>query len=207
MANDPQPLSPTQELTEAGREFYRRGWARGACGNFSILLARKPMRLCITAAGNEKGTLDETNFLELDDDAEILQGFGRPSDESLFHLTIYRLKPKARCILYSQTVWGTVLSDKFFVDGSITLQGYEVLKGLAGVESHEHTERIPVVENSSDQIALSHVIANVLLENPAIHGIYVRRHGLFTWGETVEEARRNVEILEFLFEVAGRENK
>lgn len=192
------------ELTEAGREFYRRGWARGASGNFSILLARKPMRLCITAAGNEKGTLDETNFLELDDDAEILQGFGRPSDESLLHLTIYRLKPKARCILYSQTVWGTILSDKFFVDGSIALQGYEVLKGLAGVESHEHTERIPIVENSADQIALSHVIGNVLLESPSIHGIYIRRHGLFTWGETVEEARRNIEIFEFLFEVLGR---
>lgn len=195
------------ELTEAGREFYRRGWARGASGNFSILLARKPMRLCITAAGNEKGTLDETNFLELDDDAEILQGFGRPSDESLLHLTIYRLKPKARCILYSQTVWGTILSDKFFVDGSIALQGYEVLKGLSGVESHEHTERTPILENSSDQIALSHVIGNVLLENPSIHGIYIRRHGLFTWGETVEEARHNVEIFEFLFEVLGRDLK
>lgn len=207
MGNDLSPLSPTQELTETGREFYRRGWARAASGNFSILLARKPLRLCITAAGNEKGTLDETNFLELDDDAEILQGFGRPSDETLVHLSIYRLRPKARCILYSQTVWGTMLSDKFFVDGSIAVQGYEVLKGLAGVESHLHTERVPIVENAQDQIALSHVIENVLLENPAIHGIYIRRHGLYCWGETVEETRRNVEIFEFLFEVLGRGGK
>ena len=202
--SDSQPLSPTQELTEAGREFYRRGWALGTSGNFSILLARKPVRLCITAAGNEKGTLDETNFLELDDDAEILQGFGRPSDETLLHLTIYRLRPKARCILYSHTVWGTMLSDKYFVDGAITLQGYEVLKGLSGVSTHEHSEMVPIVENSQDQIALSHVLQNVLLENPAIHGIYIRRHGLFSWGETVEQARRNIEILEFLFEVTAR---
>lgn len=206
MANDSQPVSPTAELAETGREFYRRGWARGASGNFSILLARKPLRLCITAAGNEKGTLDETNFLELDDDAEILQGFGRPSDETLLHLSIYRLRPRARCILYSQTVWGSILSDRNFVDGSIVMQGHEVLKGLAGVETHEHTGRIPIVENSSDQIALSHVIENVLLENPAIHGIYIRRHGLYTWGETVEEARRNIEIFEFLFEFLGRSN-
>lgn len=196
--------NPTQELTETGREFYRRGWARGASGNFSILLARKPLRLCITAAGNEKGTLDETNFLELDDDAEILQGFGRPSDETLLHLSIYRLRPKARCILYSQTVWGTMLSDKFFVDGSIAMQGYELLKGLSGVSTHEHTERIPIVENSQDQIALSHVIENVLIENPSVHGIYIRRHGLYAWGETVEEARRNIEIFEFLFEILVR---
>ena len=199
----PRP-SPTQELTETGREFYRRGWAFGASGNFSVLLARKPLRLCITAAGNEKGTLDDTNFLELDDDAEIVQGFGRPSDETMLHLSIYRLRPRARCILYSHSVSGMLLSDKYFVDGSISLQGYEVLKGLAGVETHEHTERIPIVENSQDQIALSHVIENVLLESPLVHGIYIRRNGLYTWGETVEEARRNVEIFEFLFEVLGR---
>ncbi|MEO6655487.1 MAG: methylthioribulose 1-phosphate dehydratase [Pyrinomonadaceae bacterium] len=201
MAETPNFPSPVQELTETGREFYRRGWVRGASGNFSILLARKPLRLCITAAGNEKGTLDETNFLEIDDDAEILQGFGRPSDETLLHLSIYRLRPKARCILYSQTVWGSLLSDKFYVDGSISIQGYEALKGLSGVITHEHTERIPIVENSPEQIALSHVIENVLLENPAIHGIYIRRHGLYSWGETVEEVRRNIEIFEFLFEV------
>lgn len=198
------PLSPTEQLTEAGRVFYSRGWARGASGNYSILLARKPMRLCITAAGNEKGTLDETNFLEIDDDAEILQGFGRPSDETLLHLTIYRLRPRARCILYSQTVAGMILSDKNFVDGAISVSGYEVLKGLSGVNTHEHTELVPIVENSQDQIALSHVITNVLLENPNIHGIYIRRHGLFAWGETVEEARRHVEIFEFLFETLER---
>jgi methylthioribulose-1-phosphate dehydratase len=195
--------SPTQQLADAGRTFYDRGWARGSSGNFSVLLARKPLRLCITAAGNEKGTLDETNFLELDDDAEILQGFGRPSDETLLHLSIYRLRPKARCILFSQTVSGILLSDRFYVDGSISLQGYGSLTGLAGVESHDHTERIPIVENSADQIALSHVIENVLHQNPLIHGIYIRRHGLYSWGETVAEARRNIEILEFLFEVTA----
>ncbi|MFT3744062.1 MAG: methylthioribulose 1-phosphate dehydratase [Pyrinomonadaceae bacterium] len=198
------PQTPTSELAETGREFYRRGWARGASGNFSILLARKPLRLCITAAGNEKGTLDETNFLEIDDDAEILQGFGRPSDETVLHLSIYRLRPKARCILYSQSVWGMLLADKNFVDGSIAMQGYEALKGLSGRTESTSTERIPIVENAQDQIALSHVIENVLLENPTIHGIYIRRHGLYTWGETVEDARKNVDIFEFMFEVLGR---
>lgn len=206
MSENP-PQSPTTELAETGREFYRRGWARGASGNFSILLARKPLRLCITAAGNEKGALDETNFLEIDDDAEILQGFGRPSDETVLHLSIYRLRPKARCILYSQTVWGMLLADKYFVDGSIVMQGYEALKGLSGRTTHDEIERIPIVENAQDQIALSHVIENVLIENPTIHGIYIRRHGLYTWGETVEDARRHVDIFEFMFEVLGRTAK
>ena len=199
--------SPSAELAEAGQEFYRRGWVLGTSGNFSALLARKPLRVCVTASGLEKGKLDETNFLELDDDAEILQGFGKPSAETLIHLTIYRFLPKARSILHTHSVWGTILSDHFFEQGAIKIEGYEMLKGLAGVTTHEHTEHVPIVENSQDYVALAHVIENVIRDNPDIHGIYLRRHGLYTWGETVSEAKRHIEIFEFLFEVLGRSLK
>jgi methylthioribulose-1-phosphate dehydratase len=198
---------PAAELAEAGREFYRRGWVMGTSGNFSVLLARRPMRLCITASGNEKGALDETHFLELDDDAEILEGFGKPSAETLLHLTIYRLMPKARSILHTHSVWGTILSDRCFENGAIEIEGYEMLKGLSGVQTHQHKEVVPIVENSQDYVALSHVIENVVHENKKIHGIYLRRHGLYTWGETIADAKRHVEIFEFLFEVLGRSIK
>lgn len=199
--------SPSEELAEAGQEFYRRGWVLGTSGNFSALLARKPLRVCVTASGLEKGKLDETNFLELDDDAEILQGFGKPSAETLIHLTIYRFLPKARSILHTHSVWGTILSDHFFEQGVIEIEGYEMLKGLAGITTHEHRERVPIVENSQDYVALAHVIENVIRDNDGIHGIYLRRHGLYTWGETVSEAKRHIEIFEFLFEVLGRQLK
>lgn len=197
-------MRPAAQLADAGREFYRRGWVLGTSGNFSTLLARKPLRLCITASGNEKGSLEETNFLEIDEDAEIFQGFGKPSAETLIHLTIYRHLPKARSILHTHSVWGTILSDVFYEQGSIEIEGYEMLKGLSGVTTHEHTEKVPIVENSQDYVALSHVIENVIRENKGLHGIYLRRHGLYTWGETVAEARRHIEIFEFLFEVLGR---
>lgn len=195
------------ELAEAGREFYRRGWVLGTSGNFSMLLARRPLRISVTASGIEKGNLDETNFLELDDDAEILQGFGKPSAETLLHLCIYRHVPRARSILHTHSVWGTILSDHFYESGFIETEGYEMLKGLSGVTTHEHRERVPIVDNSQDYVALSHVIENVLRENPECHGIYLRRHGLYTWGETVADAKRHVEIFEFLFEVLGRQLK
>jgi methylthioribulose-1-phosphate dehydratase len=207
MAGKPGLTASTTEMAEAGREFYHRGWVLGTSGNFSMLLARKPLRICVTASGIEKGNLDETNFLELDDDAEILQGFGKPSAETLLHLTIYRFMPKARSILHTHSVWGTILSDHFFEQGAIEINGYEMLKGLSGIKTHEHHEKVPIIENSQDYIALSHVIENVVRDNDGIHGIYLRRHGLYTWGESVAEARRHVEIFEFLFEVIGRQLK
>lgn len=194
------------QLASCGREFYRRGWVLGTSGNFSAKISDTPLRLCITASGNDKGALDETHFLEIDDNSEVLQGFGKPSAETLIHLAIYRFH-KAGAILHTHSVWGTILSDMFYENGAIEIEGYEMLKGLAGIKTHEHKEFVPIVENSQDYLALSHVIDNVLRENKNIHGVYLRRHGLYTWGETVAEAKRHIEIFEFLFEVLGRTMK
>jgi len=195
------------QLAEAGHEFYRRGWVLGTSGNFSASLSRQPRRICITASGNEKGALNESNFLTVDENSAIICGDGKPSAETLLHLVIYRMRQNADAILHTHSVWGTILSDVFFERGAIEIKGYEMLKGLAGVATHEHRERLPIVENSQDYVALAQVIENTLRENPAAHGVYLRRHGLYTWGESIAEAKRHVEIFEFLFEVLGRSLK
>ncbi len=196
----------SEDLSVAGYEFYRRGWVLGTSGNFSAKISENPLQICITASGNDKGALDETHFLEIDDNADVLQGFGSPSAETMLHLTIYRLLENAGSILHTHSVWGTILSDICSANGAIEIEGYEMLKGLAGIKTHEHKELVPVIENSQDYVALSHVIENVIRENPAIHGIYLRRHGLYTWGKDIAETRRHIEIFEFLFEVLGRSN-
>lgn len=193
-----------KELAAAGREFYRRGWVLGTSGNFSALVENLPFRICITASGNEKGGLEEQHFLEIDGSGDVISGDGKPSAETALHLAIYRLIPGAGSILHTHSVWGTILSDVWFERGAILIEGYEMLKGLSGVKTHEHTERVPVIENSQDYEALSQEVERVISENPGIHGIYLRRHGLYTWGETIAEAKRHIEIFEFLFEVLGR---
>lgn len=191
-------------LISAGREFYRRGWVMGTSGNFSSLISRDPLRFCVTASGNTKGELRVGNFLEVDAASRVVSGIGKPSAEAQLHLTLYMLLPEARSVLHTHSVWGTILSDQFFERGAIEIKGYEMLKGLAGIQTHEHSEIVPIIENSQDYVALSHVIENVIRENKNIHGIYLRRHGLYTWGNSIAEARRHVEIFEFLFEVLGR---
>ncbi|MDM7921004.1 MAG: methylthioribulose 1-phosphate dehydratase [Pyrinomonadaceae bacterium] len=198
---------PADDLADAARSIRSRGWSVGSGGSFSVLLARKPVRLCITSAAGNGAEFDETNLLEIDDDAEIIHGFGRPADETLLHLAIYRRRPRARCILFSRSVAGTVLSDKHFVDGGVAIRGYEAQCGLPGVASHEETVTVPIIENSRDYVALSHVLENVLIDQPQLKGFLIRRHGFFTWGETVEDTMAQLEIFEFLFEVLLRSGK
>jgi methylthioribulose-1-phosphate dehydratase len=81
-----------------------------------------------------------------------------------------------------------------------------LLKGLSGVATHEHAERVPIVENTQEYASLAGNLGKVLRLSLEAHGVLLSRHGLYTWGESVAEARRHLEVLEFLFEVEGRKN-
>ena len=51
---------------------------------------------------------------------------------------------------------------------------------------------------------LAETVAKALRKWPSAHGFMLRRHGLYTWGQDLREAKRHIEILEFLLEATGR---
>jgi len=97
-----------------------------------------------------------------------------------------------------------MLSGRYEQAGGFAIEGYEMLKGLDGVQSHDHREWIPVVGNDQNMPRLARTVRSALREFPKAHAFLLARHGLYTWGRTIEEAERHVEILEFLLEVRGR---
>jgi methylthioribulose-1-phosphate dehydratase len=193
----------TVRLAKIGKSFYARGWALGTSGNFSAVVSREPLRLAITATGLDKGSLTPGQFLEIDDEANVIHGEGRPSAEALLHLAIVR-GLDAGAVLHTHSVWSTVLSGSHARHGGIALEGYEMLKGLAGVRTHQHREWLPILENSQDMVELADRVSRTLQQSPGIHGFLLKEHGLYTWGMSLEEAKRHVEILEFLMEVLVR---
>jgi methylthioribulose-1-phosphate dehydratase len=189
------------DLAAVGRLFYVRGWVLGTSGNFSAVKSREPLRLAITASGVDKGALTVEDILEIDDAAQVVAGAGRPSAETLLHLSVVRLRG-AGAVLHTHSIWSNIVSGASR-DG-IAIEGHEMLKGLDGITTHEHREWLPVIDNSQDMHGLAHTVERVLHAHPQAHGFLLRRHGLYTWGRDLAEARRHVEILEFLLEVTGR---
>jgi len=190
------------QLAEIARECYARGWALGTSGNFSAVVNRNPLRLAITTSGVDKGTLSVGEIVEIDEHGKVVAGSGRPSAEASLHLAIARARG-AGAVLHTHSIWSTILSDAATEDG-LALEGYEMLKGLDGVGTHEHREWLPILDNTQDWAAAVPQVEAILTEHPQAHGFLIRRHGLYTWGRDLAEARRHVEILEFLFEVMGR---
>ena len=60
------------------------------------------------------------------------------------------------------------------------------------------------MENDQDMPRLADKVAAALESSADCHAFLLRRHGLYTWGATVPEAVRHVEIVEFLLEIVGR---
>jgi len=192
----------TEQLIRAGRRFDARGWVLGTSGNFSAVTSRKPLRLAITRSGTHKGELTAADILEYGE-GHVLAGTGSASAETRLHLAIVSERG-AGAVLHTHSIWSTLLSHRYAELGGLAIRGYEMLKGLSGVTTHEHREWLPILDNDQDMERLAGDVTRVLLDQPECHGFLLRRHGLYTWGATVAEAVRHVEILEFLLESVAR---
>jgi methylthioribulose-1-phosphate dehydratase len=191
------------ELAAIGRRFDARGWVLGTSGNFSAVIGHTPLRLAITRSGVHKGALTDADILEIGDGGGVMRGAGAPSAETALHLELVASR-NAGAVMHTHSIWGTFLSDRGAEAGGIAIEGYEMLKGLAGIRTHEHREWIPVLANDQDIPRLALVVRDTLAAHPGCHGFLLRRHGLYTWGATLQDAVRHTEILEFLLESVGR---
>jgi methylthioribulose-1-phosphate dehydratase len=189
---------------EIGRDFHTRGWVLGTSGNFSTVTSRKPLKLIITASSVSKGDIRPRDVLTIGANGTPVGKSGaRPSAETALHLAVAQSRG-AGAVLHTHSVWSTILSELYGAEHGLRLSGFEMLKGLEGVRTHEHSEWVPILENDQDIPALARRVETVLKQLPAIHGFLLRGHGLYTWGDDLKQARRHVEIFEFLLETMGR---
>lgn len=204
------PLNGLEEqidqLRDCGRLFFSRGWSTGTSSNYSCVVARNPLEIVITASGMDKGHLRPKDFVRVGaDGAPTVAGQPKSSAETWLHI-VAASQPEIGAVLHTHSIWGTLLSDVFGDDGGFWIEGYEMLKGLEGVTTHEHRQWVPIYENTQDIRSLAESI-RPRFESPEhtpFHGFLMRRHGLYTWGRDVAAARRHVEIFEFLFECVAR---
>jgi len=194
--------SEAVSLCDAISFIAGKGWAPGTGGNFSVVVSENPLRLLVTKSGIDKQVVTPDGLLLVNRNGKPLEGKAKPSAETLLHTMIARVTG-ATSILHTHSIWNTVVSSRAQGD-VIELSGFEMLKGLTGVKSHLHVEPVPVFANSQDIPALARKVSAKLKRQPKLHGFLLQGHGLYTWGSSVEEARRHVEIFEFLFEAYGR---
>lgn len=212
LAPPTQATDEIDRLRSIGREFHGRGWSLGTSSNYSVVVSRDPLELLITVSGKDKSALTRDDFVRVDAQGRPVDGSGKKSSaETLLHCLLADMIPSVGAVLHTHSVWSTLLSGADLPRGSVRIEGYEMLKGLEGIGTHETIEEVPIFANSQDMQELSQRIRSRFgaadwsdPKRPPVHGFLLSRHGLYTWGRDLDEARRHIEIHEFLFEVVAR---
>ena len=131
-----------------------------------------------------------------------MKGNGRASAETLMHLRIVE-QCGAGAVLHTHSINATWLSRRFLDQGSLVLEGWEMLKGLQGINTHATSIELPIINNDQNLETLSETAGQRFEQAP--HGLLVSGHGLYAWGADLQQARRHTEIHEFLLELAWRQ--
>ncbi|HUP91277.1 MAG TPA: methylthioribulose 1-phosphate dehydratase [Solimonas sp.] len=182
-------------LIGAGHLFHSRGWVPATGGNFSVRIS--PERLLITASGCHKGELTPDDFLLADLDGQPVEAGRKESYETLLHCQLYRHDPAIGAVLHTHSVPNTVLSLRL---DHVELSGYELLKLLPGITTHEAAVAVPVFDNDQDIARLASRVDAHMKRYVDTGAYLIAGHGLYAWGATVAQARNRVEALEFMFE-------
>ena len=150
-------------LRRVGQQLWNRGWSLGTSSNYSVVIGRDPIRLLITASGKDKGNLGPNDFVIVDEAGKVTTpDQPKSSAETLLHCAA-ATRCRAGAVLHTHSVWATTLSHHFFALGGIRIEGFEMLKGLEGITTHESSCWLPIFDNTQDIPELqSQVMQNCL---------------------------------------------
>ncbi|WP_298135220.1 methylthioribulose 1-phosphate dehydratase [Acidiferrobacter sp.] len=187
---------PRSRLATIGRLFYERGWTWAAAGNLSA--RADDGSFWITASDTCKGELTATDFLRVAlADGQVLEGGPdrRPPAETAIHRAIYETQETATACLHGHSVEAILASRG---RDPVVLPRVEMAKAL-GVWDDGTPTGLPVFANHPDVASIGRAVATFLCDHPRpLPALIVRDHGVTAWGQSLSDALRHYEAVEFL---------
>lgn len=202
MTHYPDFKMVAEQLVRTARWASHMGWAPATSTNYSVRLPdiAAPAYCAITSSRVDKSTIEIEHILAIDQHGRPIDADGlKPSAETPLHLLLYRTM-KAGAVLHTHSLPAALLSQLARDEGRVLLSGWELLKGLSGIDTHEAEISLPVFPNSQDMRALSMRVEQALSREPSCYGFLLAGHGLYAWGKDMPEAKRHLEVLEYLLQ-------
>lgn len=195
-------LMEAHKLAALVRELNKGGHNPATSGNYSLRSQTYQGFGLVSESGVDKAEFVTEHFLALDiETAKQHQKHheqGRkPSDETAIHLSILR-STNAGCVLHTHFLESLLFAELYPGQTMIELSGMELLKGFQGIKTHEATVYLPCFDNTQDIESLALKLPSILGSTPHVYGLMLRLHGLYVWGETVDQAKRHLQVFEYL---------
>ncbi len=186
----------TDGLAETARELAALGWTPATSSNFSMRLDEE--HALITVSGRDKGRLCRDDVMVIDLESRPVDSQLRPSAETPLHTQVYRRFADAQAVLHTHSRTQSVASRLFASAGVVRLQGWELQKAIAGHATHETVLDVPVFPNTQQMPELVARVDAWLDGGQPLYAYLIDGHGIYTWGRSLDEAKRHLEALDFL---------
>jgi len=176
-----------RDLAAACRAGWKRGLLSGFNGNVSVRLGES---MIITRSGAAKGRLSPGDVTRMDLESGKALGPGKASSEAAMHLEIYKAQPKAKAIFHSHP--------QHLLAHEARQGSHEVgLKLFEAGAMFAQMTAVPAHEPGSMELA------RAVGEAARTHkAVFMSRHGLACWGETLMEAEALSEELDSLARIS-----
>ena len=186
-------------------QFFEAGWVTGTGGSISI---RHGERIYMTPSGVQKERIQPDELYVLGVAGEILAvptrkpGCRDPKLSDCAPLFLHAFQQRnAGAVLHSHAICCNLVTSIFEGQSEFRISHQEMIKGINGYGYFDDLV-IPIIENTAWEHELADSLGETIARYPKACAVLVRRHGMYVWGDTWEQAKRHGECLHYLFEVA-----
>jgi len=208
-----EALSVRCLLAQLCEQLYRNGWATGTAGGVSIRVGgpteNRPWRVFVAPSGIQKEDMVGDDVFEMDMDYNVIHGpksLGmKLSACTPLWFLVYKHRPSATSVIHTHSVYSQLatLLDPTEKAKTLKITHLEMIKGVGG-HAYDDVLEIPILDNRPSEDMLSPQFEEALKKYPRCNCVLVRRHGLFVWGDSWEQAKTQTECFDYLFETAVR---
>ena len=182
-------------------QFYEQGWFTGTGGGISI---RQGERVYVAPTGIQKERIGTEDLFVLDRERRIIEA---PADDTMrisaclpLFYNAYDLRD-AGAVLHSHSRHA-VIATMLTTSDVFRVTHLEMIKGLRG-KGYRDVVEIPIIENTEHEADLTDAMRDAMIRHPDVDAVLVRRHGVYVWGDSWQQAKTQAECLDYLFAAAS----
>jgi methylthioribulose-1-phosphate dehydratase len=214
-------VRPQGKNTCAGCDRHKQRRARARLRSFDVRVSPPPApaclggtpyaRACVCAClggsqGVQKERMRPDDMFVLDTQGAVVQpptstgAAAKLSECAPLFMAAYQLRG-AGAVIHSHAVealLATVLPGDGGSSTEFRCTQLEMIKGIKGHGFYDTLE-LPIVENTARESELTFALRQAMAAFPATYAVLVRRHGVYIWGDTWQQAKTQAECYHYLF--------
>lgn len=198
---------PRNLIPELCRLFYNLGWVTGTGGGISI---KHEGKIYIAPSGVQKERILPEDLFVQDTEGQDLEL--PPPEKKLkksqctpLFMCAYTAR-QAGAVIHTHSK-AAVMATLLYPGKEFRVTHLEMIKGIRNQKlgrNYNYDEElvVPIIENTPWEADLKDRMAQVIEEYPETTAVLVRRHGVYVWGDTWQQAKTMTECYDYLFDLA-----